>query len=418
MAAGPERKQRHPPLAGPLTRRHAAPGGRALLASTALVLLLHALALSALSALMRPPSLLQDMAPPLYTRTITPEAPVEVAAAPAVAEPAPSRPAAVIRPAPTAATAPAPTPAAPEPKPAASAAAKPVPPQAPAPGPEPEPAPEPTEAMLAEASAETETETETETHIEAEIAAAPSPTATDTPPDAATAAVPNATAAPAAAASAAEPAFLASWPGDTRLSYKLGGHYRGELHGDARVMWQRQGTRYHTAVELSVGILASLSFTSQGDITAAGLRPEVYEENVRGRRRGVRLGEDVRLNNGTRLPRPEAVQDTASQFVELGHRFATGQASLTPGARIDFSMARPGGIDDWTYDVIGEETLHLPRLGPVQTYHLRPRPLSKPRGPISAEIWYAPSLQYLPVRIRITQGPDNYIDLLVDTIEQ
>ena len=30
MAAGPERKQRHPPLAGPLTRRHAAPGGRAL----------------------------------------------------------------------------------------------------------------------------------------------------------------------------------------------------------------------------------------------------------------------------------------------------------------------------------------------------------------------------------------------------
>ena len=139
---------------------------------------------------------------------------------------------------------------------------------------------------------------------------------------------------------------------------------------------------------------------------------------MRGRRRGVRLGEDVRLNNGTRVPRPDAVQDTASQFVELGHRFATGQVQLVPGARIDFAMARPGGIDDWTYDVIGEETLHLPRLGPVPTYHLKPRPLNKPRGPISAEIWYAPSLQYLPVRIRITQGPDSYIDLMVDTIEQ
>ncbi|NZA01379.1 DUF3108 domain-containing protein [Ottowia beijingensis] len=244
--------------------------------------------------------------------------------------------------------------------------------------------------------------------------AAPAPEPSDTVASAAAAPA----SAPASAASAAEPAFLASWPTDTRLTYKLGGHYRGELHGDARVLWQRDGTRYHTAVEMSAGLLASLSFTSQGDITAGGLRPEVYEENVRGRRRGVRLGDDVRLNNGTRVPRPDAVQDTASQFVELGHRFATGQVQLVPGARIDFAMARPGGIDDWTYDVIGEETLHLPRLGPVPTYHLKPRPLNKPRGPISAEIWYAPSLQYLPVRIRITQGPDTYIDLMVDTIEQ
>ena len=243
---------------------------------------------------------------------------------------------------------------------------------------------------------------------------APAPEHSDTVASAAAAPA----SAPASAASAAEPAFLASWPSDTRLSYKLGGNYRGELHGDARVLWQREGTRYHTAVEMSAGLLASLSFTSQGDITAGGLRPEVYEENVRGRRRSVRLGEDVRLNNGTRVPRPDAVQDTASQFVELGHRFATGQVQLVPGAQVNFSMARPGGIDDWTYDVIGEEVLHLPRLGAVTTYHLKPRPLSKPRGPYTAEIWYAPSLQYLPVRIRITQGPDTYIDLMVDSIEQ
>ncbi len=225
--------------------------------------------------------------------------------------------------------------------------------------------------------------------------------------------------APASApAAAAPPAFLASWPGDTRLSYKLGGNYRGELHGDARVLWQRDGTRYHTAVELSAGLLVSLSFTSQGEITAEGLVPEVYEETLRGRRRGVRIGADVRLNDGTRVARPAAVQDTASQFVELGHRFSTGAVRLEPGAQVRFSMARPGGVDDWTYDVVGEEVLHLPRLGAVPTFHLRPRPLTKPRGPITAEIWYAPSLQYLPVRIRINQGPDTYIDLLVDRIEQ
>ncbi len=316
MAAGTQGQRRTAPLAGPLSppaRR------RGLLASTALVLALHVLALGWLATLLRPPSLLQSMAPPFYTRSITPEAPAEPVAALAKKE------------------APQPSPPAPKPEPAASAA---------------------------------------------------------------------------------DPAFLANWPRDTRLTYKLGGNYRGELHGSARVLWQREGTRYHTAVEMSAGLLASLSFTSQGEITASGLMPEVYEENLRGRRRGVRLGEDVRLNNGTRVPRPEAVQDTASQFVELGHRFATGQVPLVPGAQVDFSMARPGGIDDWTYDVIAEEVLYLPRLGPVATYHLRPRPLSKPRGPISAEIWYAPSLQHLPVRIKITQGPDTWIDLMVDTIEQ
>ena len=174
--------------------------------------------------------------------------------------------------------------------------------------------------------------------------------------------------APASApVAAAPPAFLASWPGDTRLSYKLGGNYRGELHGDARVLWQRDGTRYHTAVELNAGLLVSLSFTSQGEITAEGLVPEVYEETLRGRRRGVRIGADVRLNDGTRVARPAAVQDTASQFVELGHRFSTGAVRLEPGAQVRFSMARPGGVDDWTYDVVGEEVLHLPRLGAVQT---------------------------------------------------
>ena len=398
MAAGPDRQQhRSAHLARPLKP------SRALAVTTVLVLLLHALALALLWSLLRPPSLLKTMATPFYTRSIAPEVPAVVAAAPAPMEIKPNRPTALIRPARAATKNKAKT----NPKPSQGATE--------APDVAPEPATEPPEVTAqapdtpASAASPAVANDQTTAAAVAEASAAP-PAAEP---------VAAASAAPAASApSAGDAPFLASWPSDTRLTYKLGGNYRGELHGSARVLWQREGTRYHTAVEMSAGLLASLSFTSQGDITEGGLKPEVYEENVRGRRRGVRLGEDVRLNNGDRIARPEAVQDTASQFVELGHRFSTGQVKLVPGAQVNFSMARPGGIDEWTYDVIGEETLHLPRLGPVPTLHLKPRPLSKPRGPISAEIWYAPSLQYLPVRIRITQGNDNYIDLMVDTIEQ
>ena len=400
MAAGPDRQQhRSAHLARPLKPR------RALAVTTVLVLLLHALALALLSSLLRPPSLLKTMATPFYTRSIAPEVPAVVAAAPAPMEIKPNRPTALIRPA-RAAT-----------KNKARTTSKPSQGATEATDVAPESATEPPGVTAQAPDTPASAASPAVANDQTTAAAVAVADASAAPP--ATEPVAAASAAPAASApSAGDAPFLASWPSDTRLTYKLGGNYRGELHGSARVLWQREGTRYHTAVEMSAGLLASLSFTSQGDITEGGLKPEVYEENVRGRRRGVRLGEDVRLNNGDRIARPEAVQDTASQFVELGHRFSTGQVKLVPGAQVNFSMARPGGIDEWTYDVIGEETLHLPRLGPVPTLHLKPRPLSKPRGPISAEIWYAPSLQYLPVRIRITQGNDNYIDLMVDTIEQ
>ena len=367
---------------------------RALLVTLAVVLLLHALAVAFFSQFLQAPSLLAHMTAPMYTRTISVQAPApEPAAQAPMAEAAPERPTARIE-----------TPQ----QAARRKAARPPPPRATASQAQAateRPAPAPPEAPEAAASQA--------------VAAAPAAEPAG-PVDAASAAL-AAASAPAptqAAASAAAPAYLAQWPADTRLTYRLGGNYRGELHGSAQVLWQREGTRYQASVQIDLGLLLSMRFTSQGEITEQGLAPEVYEEQVRQRRRGVRIGEDVRLNNGERVPRPQDVQDTASQFVEMGHRFATDPAALQAGSEIRLWLARPGGVDQWTYDVVGEDTLQLPRLGAVPAYHLKPRPLDKPRGPISAEIWIAPTLQYLPVRIRLTQGPDTYMDLMVETIEQ
>lgn len=367
---------------------------RALLVTLAAVLLLHALALAFFSQFLQAPSLLAQMTAPLYTRTISVQAPAPETAAPAAAPAAaPERPTARLETAQQAARRQAAR--APRPRPSASDASPAI--ERPAETPNEAPA-EPPEGAASQA-----------------VAAASAAEPAAEPADAAPPAVPT----PAhAGASAAPPAYLAGWPADTRLTYQLGGNYRGELHGNAQVLWQREGTRYQAAVQIDLGLLLSLRFTSQGEITERGLKPEVYEEQVRQRRRGVRMGDDVRLNNGERVPRPEDVQDTASQFVEMGHRFATDPAALKAGSEIRLWLARPGGVDQWTYDVVGEDTLQLPRLGAVPAFHLKPRPLDKPRGPIQAEIWIAPSVQYLPVRIRLTQGPDTYMDLMVETIEQ
>jgi hypothetical protein len=90
---------------------------------------------------------------------------------------------------------------------------------------------------------------------------------------------------------------------------------------------------------------------------------------------------------------------------------------LEVGRSVSLWMARPGGVDLWTYDIIGRDVLMTPRFGAVDAFHLQPRPIANPRGNITAEMWFAPSLQYLPVRIRVSLG-DTYVDLMVDNIEQ
>lgn len=213
---------------------------------------------------------------------------------------------------------------------------------------------------------------------------------------------------------------LATWPADTRLTYRLEGQYRGgPVYGDARVHWQREGDRYQARLDLAVRFFGSVRMTSEGEATPQGLVPRAFEEVRPGQRRVARFGAQVvALERGRRTLRPPGLQDTVSQFVELAHRFATGRAALEVGRSVSFPMARPDGVDDWTYDVVASELLQTPELGAVEAFHLKPRPLADPRGDITAEMWFAPSLQYLPVRIQVLLGDGAFIDLVVETIEQ
>ena len=211
----------------------------------------------------------------------------------------------------------------------------------------------------------------------------------------------------------------AGWPMDTRLSYTLRGHYRGELHGSGSVQWQQAQGRYQVEVNLRMALLFGLSLVSQGEVRDAGLVPQIYEERLVGRTRRVVLdGVAVKFADGNAIRQPTGVQDTASQFVELSRRFATGRQILEVGTEVPVWLARPNALHLWTYDVVAQELLRLPDYGDVPAFHLVPRPVANPAGNITAELWFAPSLQYLPVRIKIHLGEGNFVDLLVEKIEQ
>jgi len=350
-----------------------------------LVLLLHALALHWLEQQLEQSSALRVLATPMFTRLLQQEAPAAAPAPPPAAAPrAKRRRSGVTSIAGSKAVAPA--------RPASEAVAS-------------------AQADSAPESPQPPTDT-TSPPENTPVASTPEVTPTVAAPA-------SAAASPAPTPASDRGKALASWPADTRLTYQLGGYFRGDLHGNARVQWQRQEDQYQARVEIDLTLLANVTLTSQGDVTPRALVPRIYEELRRSGPRIARLGDDtITLNDGRRLPRPDGVQDTASQFVELSHRFATGQEALEVGRSVSLWMARPGGVDLWTYDIVEREILKTPELGAVEAFRLKPRPISNPRGNITAEIWFAPSLQYLPVRIKVNMGESTYVDLLVEKIEQ
>jgi hypothetical protein len=224
---------------------------------------------------------------------------------------------------------------------------------------------------------------------------------------------------PVAPAASAEPF---AWPASTRITYELTGNYRGEVHGDAKVEWVRQGARYQVHLDVTIGPsfapVYSRRMSSEGRLTEAGLSPERYDEDskvaFRDHRR-ARMGfepDEVVLNNGDRVARMPGVQDSASQFVQMSYLFSRQPALLQPGRTFELALGLPRRQSLWIYDVREAETIYTP-FGELDAVRLQPRREARKGDDLTAEVWFAPSLRYLPVRIRIRQDEDTYLDLMI-----
>ena len=232
---------------------------------------------------------------------------------------------------------------------------------------------------------------------------------------------------PAPPASAASAAVDFEWPPSTRLSYRLTGNYRGPVEGQARVEWLRSGTRYQVIMDLSIGPsfapLMSRRVGSEGEVTEQGLQPRRYDEETKvvlmaPRRLNIQMDADqVRLADGSARPRPPGLQDSASQFVQLTWLFTTQPDRLQAGRSITLPLALPRHVEPWIYDVLGSVTLDTP-AGAVEAVHVKPRREARPGVDMTAEIWVAPSLQYLPVRILIRVDTETYIDLNIERLPE
>jgi hypothetical protein len=244
------------------------------------------------------------------------------------------------------------------------------------------------------------------------------------PPAAASSAVAEShlTAAPAepepprsTAASATGAAGLAGGPAQVVDSTVLPYTVRGEIRGipyraSARLAWQRDGDRYEATLEVRALLMGSRTQTSVGRITPQGLQPERFSDRSRSEKAAHfdADGQRIRFSNNA----PDAAllagaQDRLSVFLQLGALFNARPQAFVRGQELQLQVAGTGSAEIWQFSLGPEETLDLP-VGPVQARHLT-RAQSGAYG-TTVEVWLAPGLAHLPVRIRLTQASGDLID--------
>jgi Protein of unknown function (DUF3108) len=305
----------------------------------------------------------------------------------------------------------------------------PAPPPAPAaiapaaPPPRAENRPKPVKKALDSASAQSK-----RASVAPEIIANPVPESLPEPAPQAPAEAPAATAAPppvpevasAAAAAAAQasaqpaPPQLSGMalPGSMQLLYKMTGSAQGlSYHASAQLDWNSTGDRYDSSMTVSALFLGSRSMASQGAIGPNGLAPARFADKTRKRELAAHFEPDKQQisfsNNAPSAPWMPGAQDRLSLFIQLAGMLAGDPAAFPLGSRISVYAAGPRSAEMMDFLVESEELLQLPS-GEMITLKLASQVHNDYDRKL--EIWYAPSLGFLPVRVKYTLANSDFID--------
>jgi len=374
---------------------------RALLLITALVLALHWLVLHGVPLAWESPA--QPMGRVFSTRSIAAPPPPPPAAEPVAAAP--------------------PAPAAPARKPPPKRPRR-VEKTPPSPPPPPEAPEEPLVASAGPEAAPVEAPVETDTTSAAEPVAsapaapaseppAPSPADTASAPAEAPAGVdivaPPGSDAGQAPGTAPPPVRI---PAPARLAFEVSGQARKfSYSARAELLWQHDGSRYEARQEISAFLMGSRAQRSTGALTAQGLLPERFSDKSRSEQAAHFDHARGRVTFSANTPDAAVgpgAQDRLSVFVQLGALLAADPGRFVPGTQITLATVSARSADRWTFTIEGPETLDLP-VGPTPALKLQRLP--RKDYDQKAELWLAPGLGYLPVRIRITQANGDFADL-------
>ncbi len=187
-------------------------------------------------------------------------------------------------------------------------------------------------------------------------------------------------------------------------------HYAVTKGGDsakASLTWRTQShadqpASYELIYEATYFGVSVLKQTSVGLLGDAGLAPLRFGDKRRGKaEQATHFDADKQhitfSNNRPEAPLVGGEQDRSSVLVQLVSLFAAKTVPWQAGQVIEMPVASTDELETWRFEVLGEEQLALP-AGELPAVHLMRR--ARRAFDQTVELWLAPSLGYVPVRIR------------------
>ena len=203
------------------------------------------------------------------------------------------------------------------------------------------------------------------------------------------------------------------FPGSTRLKDDVSGLVKGfRYYVSGELLWLQDGKTYDARLEISHFLLGSRVQTSKGELTPRGLEPLRFGDKVRSevaahfqRAKGV-----VSFSANTpEVPLMPLAQDQLSIFVQLAAMWGANPARFSPGMPLPFQAVGPRTSENWVFLVGATEQLKIDGRALPGIKLMRER---SGDFDTQVELWLAPALDYLPARIRLTQGNGDEGDML------
>lgn len=212
----------------------------------------------------------------------------------------------------------------------------------------------------------------------------------------------------------APPIYATRIPPAARVLYRMS---RSGIVGTGELDWRPQGMRsYVLTLEGRLPIFGALIVqTSRGGFDAAGLAPERFTDKRL--RRGEQAanfqrqaGKITFSGPSTELPLLAGVQDRLSVMLQLAAIAGAWRQPHRVGERFEVAVVGARGDSHlWSLRYEGRDAVATPE-GSVSALRF----VRVPEGPYDtlAEFWLDAARSYLPVRVRLTDGKGDALELL------
>ena len=214
------------------------------------------------------------------------------------------------------------------------------------------------------------------------------------------------------------PAAPITLPGSVRLLYDVSGQVKKmDYTARSELQWLQDGASYDLRFEVSLFLVGSRAQTSRGKLSELGLAPLRFSDKTRSERAAHFDYDKGRVTfsaNSADAALVPGAQDRLSVFIQLGAMLAGNPGAYPAGTTIARQTVGPRDSEQWEAVVVGNEPLRI-QGEEVDTVKLMRAPAKEFDSKV--ELWYAPSMGYLPVRIRLTQANGDFADMQLRATE-